>query len=56
MAINGIYHVNINCRDLERSRAFYKSLGFTGLVEFPRAVTRIWRAALASRPCTFVAS
>ena len=35
MAIEGIYHVNVNCRDLERSRAFYESLGFERLLEFP---------------------
>ena len=28
MAIKSIFHINVNCRDLERSRAFYESLGF----------------------------
>ena len=29
MNINGMAHVNINCSDFERSRAFYEALGFT---------------------------
>ena len=28
MAITGLLHVNINCSDFERSRAFYEVLGF----------------------------
>ena len=28
MAIKSIFHINVNCRDLDRSRAFYESLGF----------------------------
>jgi len=28
MAITGLVHVNINCSDFERSRAFYEVLGF----------------------------
>lgn len=33
----GIYHVNINCTDLDRSRAFYEMLGFVVLDEFAQA-------------------
>ena len=32
--ITGIYHVNVNCTDLERSRAFYELLGFRVVAEF----------------------
>ncbi|MCO4748337.1 MAG: VOC family protein [Proteobacteria bacterium] len=33
MAISGVLHVNINCSDFERSRAFYEKLGFRVLME-----------------------
>ena len=33
MNIKGIYHVNINCSDLEKSKAFYEMLGFR--VQYP---------------------
>ena len=33
MNITGMVHVNINCRDFERSRAFYEELGFKVLIE-----------------------
>ena len=32
--ITGIYHVNVNCSDIERSRAFYELLGFRVVAEF----------------------
>lgn len=32
--IQGIYHVNINVRNLERSRAFYEQLGFKVVEKF----------------------
>ncbi len=32
--ITGIYHVNVNCTDIERSRAFYEMLGFRVVAEF----------------------
>ncbi len=32
--ITGIYHVNVNCTDIERSRAFYELLGFRVVAEF----------------------
>ena len=33
----GIYHININATDLERSRAFYEMLGFQMVHEFGQA-------------------
>jgi len=30
-----IYHVNINCTNLERSLAFYQMLGFREVVDIP---------------------
>ncbi len=35
MAIKSIFHINVNCRDLDRSRAFYESLGFRGVLDLP---------------------
>ncbi len=35
MAIKSIFHVNVNCSDLERSRAFYERLGFQTVNELP---------------------
>jgi catechol 2,3-dioxygenase-like lactoylglutathione lyase family enzyme len=35
--ILGIYHININATDLERSRAFYERLGFRLIEEFGQA-------------------
>ncbi|MYJ94910.1 MAG: VOC family protein [Proteobacteria bacterium] len=32
--ITGIYHVNVNCTDIKRSRAFYELLGFRVVAEF----------------------
>ena len=29
MTIKDIFHINVNCTDLERSRAFYELVGFT---------------------------
>jgi glyoxylase I family protein len=34
MQLSGIYHININCTNFERSLAFYKRLGFTEVVDF----------------------
>ena len=33
MTIKSVFHVNINCTDFERSRAFYQMLGFTTVVD-----------------------
>ena len=35
MTVHSIFHVNINCRDFERSLAFYKAVGFSVEMEFP---------------------
>ena len=33
MAIKGIFHVNVNCSDLDRSLPFYENLGFPLIVD-----------------------
>src|SRR5436309_10900710 len=33
MAIKDVFHVNVNCTNLERSRAFYELIGFKVVVE-----------------------
>jgi catechol 2,3-dioxygenase-like lactoylglutathione lyase family enzyme len=35
MAIKSIFHLNINCTDHARSKAFYEMLGFTAVHEIP---------------------
>lgn len=35
MGVHSIFHVNLNCRDLERSLAFYKAIGFQEEMNFP---------------------
>ena len=35
MPVEGIYHVNVVCTDLVRSRAFYELLGFQSDIELP---------------------
>ncbi len=35
MNISGFTHVNINCRDFDRSRSFYEALGFRVVLEVP---------------------
>lgn len=37
MVMSSIFHVNLNCRNFERSLAFYQALGFTIEIEFPEA-------------------
>jgi catechol 2,3-dioxygenase-like lactoylglutathione lyase family enzyme len=39
MHIQGLVHVNINCRDFDRSRAFYEKLGFEVFLEVPETNT-----------------
>jgi glyoxylase I family protein len=34
MNLRSIYHININCTNLERSLEFYKALGFREVVDF----------------------
>ncbi len=33
MAIKDVFHVNVNCTDLDRSRAFYEKVGFKVVTE-----------------------
>lgn len=33
MAIKDVFHVNVNCTDLERSKAFYELVGFKTVVD-----------------------
>lgn len=33
MAIKDVFHINVNCTDLDRSRAFYELVGFKVVVE-----------------------
>lgn len=35
MPIKSIFHVNVNCRDHARSKAFYEMLGFQSVFEIP---------------------
>jgi len=35
MAIAGMIHVNINCSDYDRSKAFYEVLGFKEVLRVP---------------------
>lgn len=37
MNIHSIFHVNLNCRNFEKSLAFYKALGFRVEMDFPEA-------------------
>ena len=43
-------HVNVNCSDYERSRAFYERLGFTVLWEVPETNTPEVAAAVGMPP------
>ena len=35
MTIKAIFHVNVNCSDYERSKAFYENLGFQSVLDLP---------------------
>ena len=35
MNISGLLHININCRDFERSRQFYEMFGFAVIMPVP---------------------
>ena len=41
--ILSIYHININCRDLERSEAFYEMLGFRTVARFAERCSNLDR-------------
>lgn len=48
--MTGILHVNVNCSDYERSRAFYERLGFRVLWEVPETNTPEVAAAVGMPP------
>ena len=50
MHISGMMHVNVNCRDYERSRQFYELLGFTVMWEVPERNTPEVAAAVGMPP------
>lgn len=50
MAITGMVHVNINCSDYERSRAFYALLGFEEVWRVPERSTPEVAAAVGMPP------
>lgn len=50
MHISGMVHVNINCRDYERSLAFYQMLGFTEVWTVPETNTAEVAAAVGMPP------
>lgn len=46
MAIKGIFHVNVNCSDFERSLAFYELVGFTMVHDLASSSASEYRQAL----------
>ena len=50
MHISGMMHVNVNCRDYERSRQFYELLGFRVMWEVPERNTPEVAAAVGMPP------
>lgn len=48
--ISGMVHVNINCRDYERSRRFYERLGFEEVWTVPETNTEAVAAAVGMPP------
>jgi catechol 2,3-dioxygenase-like lactoylglutathione lyase family enzyme len=48
--VTGIFHVNVNCSDYERSRAFYERLGFRVVWEVPETNTPEVAAAVGMPP------
>ena len=50
MHISGMMHVNVNCRDYERSRQFYELLGFKVMWEVPERNTPEVAAAVGMPP------
>ena len=50
MHVTGIFHVNINCSDFDRSRAFYERLGFRVIWEVPETNTPEVAAAVGMPP------
>jgi catechol 2,3-dioxygenase-like lactoylglutathione lyase family enzyme len=50
MAITGMVHFNVNCSDYERSRAFYRALGFEEVWRVPETNTPEVAAAVGMPP------
>jgi catechol 2,3-dioxygenase-like lactoylglutathione lyase family enzyme len=50
MAITGLVHVNINCSNFDRSKAFYERLGFRELWPVPETNTPEVAAAVGMPP------
>ena len=50
MAISGLVHVNINCSNYERSKAFYEVLGFKEFWKVPKTNTPEVAAAVGMPP------
>ncbi len=50
MAITGLVHVNINCSNYERSKAFYEVLGFREVWQVPETNTPEVAAAVGMPP------
>ena len=50
MAIAGMIHVNINCSDYDRSKAFYEVLGFKEILRVPETNTAELAAAVGMPP------
>ena len=50
MHVTGVFHVNVNCSDYERSRAFYERLGFRVVWEVPETNTPEVAAAVGMPP------
>jgi glyoxylase I family protein len=50
MAIAGMIHVNINCSDYDRSKAFYEVLGFKEVLRVPETNSEELAAAVGMPP------
>ena len=50
MTITGLVHVNVNCSDFDRSKAFYEMLGFRHTVDVPPTNTAEVAAAVGMPP------
>lgn len=50
MTITGLIHVNVNCSDFDRSKAFYEMLGFEHLMDVPPTNTPEVAAAVGMPP------
>ena len=46
MPVNRIFHLNIVCTDLQRSKAFYELVGFKTVLDTMARFESDWRAKL----------